>query len=712
MAKLTSGSKLKLAPSLATLGVTDTAAGTSGGSIWVDTSTFQITISEWICSDDATRTLSSDGVTIQAVYSFLKDLWKDNANYPMFEFPMEGITPNQFEMIKGWSFSTVDSLATRLLIRDGGWTLRDIEATIQDIVMNVTTLGNFNAGTDQAYYLQSAGGSIVQVNLPGEVNQAVTVYNWKNYGNGTDLTYSSAGKTITSAAGAGGVSFLGLVDGDKLIVRGSGSNNGTYTVSGSATATVVTVAEALVDEGTADAAGSFFGDTVITDNRDFFQIFLREQGKTYAFYDLNVSQAITTLENTKYAMPLENATDLNIVASDAYIAFTDTQVDVSFTASTKTIASTLMALDTFSDGDRIVVSGSTSNDGTYTVTGTPTANSLVVVEILIDESASASVTIDSIYQAMSITWYPKLTASASDLTYVNGTSDTSSITSAADFNFTTLGYKTGQRIYLDATTVGNDGVYTIATVSAGVLTLVGDNVFATAETDTGTPTINQSRQIGQSGDDYDFTIIIDGNGGTTQEIYEFVQYNLRQSGDIDTGPDSEIGQVTEALLEFVGSTLYTKKITDGGVYIDDFNTSYTNDIIMTDDLGVEHSFPFVAAGTISFNSFLQTDGANASYWVFFADAGGNLFNTSNAIIVQDNAGPTNISGTVSGSSISFDFNYQYNTQGGRTPNTPAPIVLIAIGLSNAQHVKATGTIIRSTVNAFTLTAAQERNYAA
>jgi len=632
----------------------------------------------------------------------------------MFEFPMEGITPNQFEMIKGWSFSTIDSKATRLLVRDGGWTLRDIESTIQDIVMNVTTLGNFNAGTDQAYYLQSAAGSIVQVNLDGEVNQAVTVYSWTDYGSGTDLTYASAGKTITSAAGAGGVSFLGLVDGDKLIIRGSGSNNGTYTVSGSATATVVTVLEAIVDEGSADAAGSFFGDTVITDNRDFFQIFLREQGKTYASYDLNTAQAIVTLENTKYAMPLENATDLNIEASDALIAFTDTQVDVAFVNATSTITSTLIALDTFSAGDKIVVSGSASNDGTYTVTGTPTANSLVVTGALVEESAGASVTVSSIHEGMLINWYPKLTATASDLTYANGAGDTSTITSAGDFNFTTLDYKAGQRIYLDATTVGNDGVYTIATVTAGVLELVGDNVFATPELDTGTPTINQSRQIGQSGDDFNFSVIIDGNGGSTQEIYEFVQYKLRQAGDIDDGPGSEIGQVTEALLEFVGSTLYTKKITAGGVYIDDFDTSYTNDIVMTDDLGSEKTFPFVAAGTISFNSFLVTDGAltDASYWMFFADAGGNLFNTSNAIIVKDNAGPSDITGTVTAASIAFDFNYQYNIQGGRTPNTEAAIVLIAIGLGNAQHVKATGTIIRSTVNAFTATAAQERNYAA
>ena len=46
MAKITSGSKLKLAPNLAGLGVTDTEAGSTGGSIWVDTSTFQITIAE------------------------------------------------------------------------------------------------------------------------------------------------------------------------------------------------------------------------------------------------------------------------------------------------------------------------------------------------------------------------------------------------------------------------------------------------------------------------------------------------------------------------------------------------------------------------------------------------------------------------------------------------------------------------------------------
>ena len=44
---------------------------------------------------------------------------------------------------------------------------------------------------------------------------------------------------------------------------------------------------------------------------------------------------------------------------------------------------------------------------------------------------------------------------------------------------------------------------------------------------------NQSRTIGASS--YNFNVIIDGNGGTKEQIYEFVQYQLRQSTDIDNG---------------------------------------------------------------------------------------------------------------------------------------------------------------------------------
>lgn len=73
-----------------------------------------------------------------------------------------------------------------------------------------------------------------------------------------------------------------------------------------------------------------------------------------------------------------------------------TASDVSFVNSTSTINSTVIDLSTYSAGDKIYVLNSGSNDGIYTVTGTPTANSLVVEESLTDESAGASITLSNV----------------------------------------------------------------------------------------------------------------------------------------------------------------------------------------------------------------------------------------------------------------------------------------------------------------------------
>lgn len=70
--------------------------------------------------------------------------------------------------------------------------------------------------------------------------------------------------------------------------------------------------------------------------------------------------------------------------------------DIAFTASTHTITSTTVDLSVYSDQDKIRIIGSTSNDGQYTVSGTPTANSLVVEEDLVDETAGATIDIEQI----------------------------------------------------------------------------------------------------------------------------------------------------------------------------------------------------------------------------------------------------------------------------------------------------------------------------
>lgn len=223
----------------------------------------------------------------------------------------------------------------------------------------------------------------------------------------------------------------------------------------------------------------------------------------------------------------------------------------------------------------------------------------------------------------------------------------------------------------------------------------------------------QTRDIG--GSNRDFGIIIDGNNGTAEQIYEFVQYQLRQNSDIDADASSLIGNVADELLRFTGDSLATLAATnpDGGgtgVYIDNFQTADTNRISFIDNTGTSRTFPFVAVTTISFNSNLQND-TSAIYRVFFTDAGGNQYGTTNAILVDNNAG-TDVSGDISGSaSIQFDFDYDNNVQGGRTAGTDAAITVVAIGLDTGQFVSATGTISRSTTNSVSLVAPLERNYA-
>jgi len=208
-----------------------------------------------------------------------------------------------------------------------------------------------------------------------------------------------------------------------------------------------------------------------------------------------------------------------------------------------------------------------------------------------------------------------------------------------------------------------------------------------------------TRTIG--GVSYNFNVIVDGNGGTTQQIYEFVQYSLRQSTDIDAGAGTQVGQLADSLMSFAGDTLKTTT----GVAIDDFQASDRNNLIFTDTGGTERTFPFLATGTISFNANLVND-SDSIYRMFFTSG----FNTGSAILVDDNSG-TDISGSVGGaSSVAFDFDYDSNTQGGRTAGTDADVTVVAIGLGGAQYVSQSATITRATGQNISLVAPLERNY--
>lgn len=426
-----------------------------------------ITPSQLYISLQRTGNLSDDGVTLQCLYSFLKEEWRTDATLIKYPFPLTAVTAEQFEISNGWDFS---GQLTRNLIRDAGWAKKNAAGLSSEEYMNLTTLGSFASTGDRSYYQQSATITGTPAVYPSTVNQAIQIYQ----------------------SGAGGYDY-----------------------------------------------------------RNYFKMFLREQGKTYDFYDLPTAQGISALTYRKYALPLSNLTDLKIAstATDAFIA-----------------------------------------------TGHP-------------------------YTGIIVTYH----------------------------------------------------------------------------------TTPVSRTIGSSS--YLFNKIITGYSADKQNIYEKVQYLLRQNSDIDVGAGVQTGRITSELLNFVGDTL----VTESGVFIDNIESNDINSMTFVDVSGVERTYPFTSAGTISFNSNLQTD-PSAKYWMYFTTNPAGNFGSATAVIVQDKDS-LNITGLVNaGSSVSFTFNYDSNAQGGRTPATDAAVTVVALGLSGAQYTSTESTIARSISNSISMTSSLERNY--
>lgn len=219
-------------------------------------------------------------------------------------------------------------------------------------------------------------------------------------------------------------------------------------------------------------------------------------------------------------------------------------------------------------------------------------------------------------------------------------------------------------------------------------------------------TANQSRTIG--GSSYNFKIIINGNNATLEQIYTKIQYLLRQNTDINTGgtAGSKIGKIQSDLLTFVGDTLVTSQ----SVYIDNILPADSNRIEFYDDTNTKRVNPYSSAGTITVNTPLI--GAGSSYRMFFTSppGAGNDFGEAGAITVNDASG-TPITGTISGSTINFTYDYDGNVQGGFAGGTDRAITLIGIRPGSGKYVVTTGTLTRSKSIALSLVAEQDRVYA-
>lgn len=216
---------------------------------------------------------------------------------------------------------------------------------------------------------------------------------------------------------------------------------------------------------------------------------------------------------------------------------------------------------------------------------------------------------------------------------------------------------------------------------------------------------NQTRTI--AGVSRNFKIIIAGNGATLEQIYTKIQYLLRQATDINAAGTAGVktGKIQSALLSFVGDTL----VTSTSVFIDDIQAADSNRVEFYDDTNTLRTNPFSSAGTITFNAPLV--GAGSSYRLMFSapPGAGNDYGESGAITVNNAAGAP-ITGAIGAASVSFDYDYDGNVQGGATAATDRAVTLIGIRPGSGKFVVATGTLTRSKAIALSLVAEQDRVY--
>lgn len=205
---------------------------------------------------------------------------------------------------------------------------------------------------------------------------------------------------------------------------------------------------------------------------------------------------------------------------------------------------------------------------------------------------------------------------------------------------------------------------------------------------------------------YPFKKHISHTAMTRYQIYTKMQYLLRQNTDINTGGTggTVTGKTADLICWFVGPTLYTKA----------FFTPLAadlNDVVFIDDNGVEREFPYASAGTMNFNAPL-TSGGTGYYTMYYATTpGGDDYGEATAIIVKDKDG-ADITGTISGASIPFTFDFSNNTQGGYAGSTERPVVLAWGNPGSAKPGVSTGTISQSKGISISAVAESDPSYVA
>ena len=684
--------------------------------------------------------LDTSGVTMLALHSFAKEVWKSDAFLiAAGPFPMIGISfaAGQWQFgvdpsgnSNGWKpaedTATPAVVKTRRLIRNAGWDEINASGVTLRKYFNVTTLGSFeDSVNDLAYYRFGSDATdlaaAVDYEFAGPVNEPVLYF--REIGNPPTCSFPTT-STITRASG----SFVtdGYQVGGQVTVRGSatGNHNGTFVLTGVAALTLTVTGTPFTANG-ADTLAQ-----LAVDGSNAFTAFIRVRdgdtnGKT--FQQANLANAGETEVSSKsIKFPLANATDLDIDETDANIAANSPYTEIRLRYLS---AAYNREVDSATPRDFGII----VDVGTYSKQNGASATTAVFT--------SAGLSLDT----------------GEDLTDYTG----------------------GSLIIHEGTDAGTHTISGTPVDNAGTLEITV-TVALTATESNLSFTMQRATPVTAS----------------KVQIYEKLHYLLRQDADIDSTGGAVNGRTADDLAVFVGPDLkfgtFTPTNPNGGgsgVLVEGFDANDTNNLFFDDNSGISRNYPFVAAGTLNFNQLLVDD-SDGEYWLFyeytatstnadrdcignagstydlegtlpnmavddyilisgFAQAANNgLFRITvettpsadytvikvdgtavgttesnqsvtvrqnpypspQAIIANNNAGSP-IAGAINATTVAFDYDYDNNVQGGRTASTNAAVVLVAAGLETAQVAVTSGlTISAATGLSFSVTSATERNY--
>lgn len=153
--------------------ITSRASLNVGTELTVNTTTKKITLNV------AGNLVAKDGVSWQALYSKLIDLWT-TATYENFPFPLYALDVLSGQFLvgtdgatnNGWTFGDD---ASRGYMRDGGWSEYNAAGVLARQYAGMISLGTVNAGA-QLYYQTTATGAATNFLYADAINQGVQVY--------------------------------------------------------------------------------------------------------------------------------------------------------------------------------------------------------------------------------------------------------------------------------------------------------------------------------------------------------------------------------------------------------------------------------------------------------------------------------------------------------------------------------------------------------